>query len=112
MEKGSYEGLSIKLSPWVMDGTSLYQSLETMCQTGLEKGYHPLTTVLPHIFKLPFSINVHEVRNFMDIITHVPIAIVHTDRILYETISVVFLIKKKSNNGIKNKKITEYRTQS
>ena len=82
-----------------MNGNSLYHALEAISKAALAQGYHPLTTILLHVFELPCSIYVHEDMNYMDSITHIPIAKAHTRREIFERLPLPFIIRTNRNKA-------------
>ena len=87
MKVGIFKGLAGKLAPDIMNGNALHGAMQSISETAIQRGYYPLTTLLPHIFELPCSIYVHKNRQFMDIIVHIPISKRDTKREIYERLS-------------------------
>lgn len=92
MSQGLYTAPGGKLSPLLVDPGSLQISLANMTNIAQAKGYNAISTVLPHIFELESSLYVHEGRQIVDIIVHVPLVTLSSRNILYKRTEIPFIL--------------------
>lgn len=92
LSQGLFKVLGGKLDPLLIEPSQLHDALVSLTHKAEAKGYNAISTILPHVFELQTSMYVHEDKHHIDIITHVPLVMLHTERFLWKRTDIPYIL--------------------